>query len=122
MNDAFDFGLILKGLRKEKGWTQEELANKINKESSIISRYEKNLQSPTFDTVRAFSALFNVSMDYLSGMERQSNISTIGLNEKQRNIITQLIEQFREHNEITSKQLTDKQSCLLGQILAEFLK
>lgn len=122
MNDAFDFGLILKGLRKEKGWTQEELANKINKESSIISRYEKNLQSPTFDTVRAFSALFNVSMDYLSGMERQSNISTIGLNEKQRNIITQLIEQFRERNEITSKQLTDKQSCLLGQILAEFLK
>ena len=122
MNDAFDFGLILKGLRKEKGWTQEELANKINKESSIISRYEKNLQSPTFDTVRAFSALFNVSMDYLSGMERQSNISTIGLNEKQRNIITQLIEQFRERNEITSKQLTDKQSCLLGRILAEFLK
>lgn len=41
MNDAFDFGLILKRLRKEKGWTQEELANKINKESSIISRYEK---------------------------------------------------------------------------------
>lgn len=122
MNDAFDFGLILKRLRKEKGWTQEELANKINKESSIISRYEKNLQSPTFDTVRAFSALFNVSMDYLSGMERQSNISTIGLNEKQRNIITQLIEQFREHNVITSKQLTDKQSCLLSQILAEFLK
>ena len=33
MNDAFDFGLILKRLRKEKGWTQEELANKINKES-----------------------------------------------------------------------------------------
>ena len=122
MNDAFDFGLILKRLRKEKGWTQEELANKINKESSIISRYEKNLQSPTFDTVRAFSALFNVSMDYLSGMERQSNISTIGLNEKQRNIITQLIEQFREHNVITSNQLTDKQSCLLGQILAEILK
>ena len=122
MNDAFDFGLILKGLRKEKGWTQEELANKINKESSIISRYEKNLQSPTFNTVRAFSALFNVSMDYLSGMERQSNISTVGLNEKQRNIITQLIEQFRERNEITSKQLTDKQSCLLGRILAEFLK
>ena len=122
MNDACDFGLILKGLRKEKGWTQEELANKINKESSIISRYEKNLQSPTFNTVRAFSALFNVSMDYLSGMERQSNISTVGLNEKQRNIITQLIEQFRERNDITSKQLTDKQSCLLGRILAEFLK
>lgn len=61
-------------------------------------------------------------MDYLSGIERQSNISAIGLNEKQRNIITQLIEQFREHNVITSKQLIDKQSCLLGQILAEFLK
>ena len=122
MNDAFDFGLILKKLRKEKGWTQEELAKKINKESSIISRYEKNLQSPTFDTVRAFAALFNVSMDYLSGTERQSNISTVGLSEKQRNIVAQLIKQFREHNEITSKQLTDTQSSLLGRILEEFLK
>ena len=75
METAFDFGMILQKLRTEKGITQKQLADMINKESSIISRYERNLQSPTFDTVRAFAAIFNVSMDYLSGMEKSINIS-----------------------------------------------
>ena len=44
VEDAYDFGMILQKLRKEKGLTQEQLARKICKESSIISRYEKNLQ------------------------------------------------------------------------------
>ena len=56
MDDVYDFGLILQKLRKERGMTQEQLAAKIHKESSIISRYEKNLQSPTFETVRSFAA------------------------------------------------------------------
>ena len=34
MDEAYDFGLILQRLRKERGLTQEQLANKINKESS----------------------------------------------------------------------------------------
>lgn len=59
MKEAYDFGLILQKLRKERGMTQEQLAAKIHKESSIISRYEKNLQSPTFETVRSFAAIFN---------------------------------------------------------------
>ena len=45
MDDVYDFGLILQKLRKERGMTQEQLAAKIHKESSIISRYEKNLQN-----------------------------------------------------------------------------
>ena len=47
MDKAYDFGEILQKLRKDRGLTQAQLANKINKESSIISRYEKNLQIST---------------------------------------------------------------------------
>ena len=49
MDEVYDFGVILQKLRKEKGFTQEQLARLIHKESSIISRYEKGLQNPTFE-------------------------------------------------------------------------
>ena len=54
MDEVYDFGVILQKLRKEKGFTQEQLARLIHKESSIISRYEKGLQNPTFETVKEF--------------------------------------------------------------------
>ncbi|MBR1740595.1 MAG: helix-turn-helix transcriptional regulator [Lachnospiraceae bacterium] len=119
MDDAYDFGMILQTLRKEHGMTQEQLANKIHKESSIISRYEKNLQSPTFETVRAFAAIFNVSMDYLSGMEKKTSIATYGLTSEQTQMIYDLSETFRLHNNTYKKRLTDEQFILIGKIVAE---
>lgn len=77
MDEVYDFGVILQKLRKEKGFTQEQLARLIHKESSIISRYEKGLQNPTFETVKEFAAIFNVSMDYLAGMEKHSNMALL---------------------------------------------
>ena len=53
MDEVYDFGVILQKLRKEKGFTQEQLARLIHKESSIISRYEKGLQK-----CNPFSKLF----------------------------------------------------------------
>ncbi|MCR5684483.1 MAG: helix-turn-helix domain-containing protein [Lachnospiraceae bacterium] len=98
MNDAYDFGMILQKLRKQRGLTQSQLASKIDKESSIISRYEKNLQSPTFETVKAFARIFNVSMDYLSGLEKETSIPTYGLTDEQSSIIKDLVEAFRIQN------------------------
>lgn len=120
-NDGYDFGLVLQKLRKEKGWTQEHLANLIHKESSIISRYEKGLQNPTFDTVRAFAAIFNVSMDYLSGTEKYTSVSTFGLDENQRDILQNLADQLRAKNN-AKKLLTEEQFALLGKILSELIK
>ncbi len=122
MKDAYDFGLILQQLRKEKGMTQAQLAKKINKESSIISRYEKNFQSPTFETVRELAVIFNVSMDYLSGMEKTSTVPTYGLSCEQIEILKALSELFRQQNESFPKKLTEQQYKLLGRIFAEFAK
>ena len=122
MKDAYDFGLILQQLRKSKGMTQAQLARKINKESSIISRYEKNLQSPTFETVREFAVIFNVSMDYLSGMEKKNTVPTYGLSCEQVEILKTLSELFREQNEAFPRKLTDEQYQLLGRIFGEFAK
>ena len=122
MDDVYDFGLILQKLRKERGMTQEQLAEKIHKESSIISRYEKNLQSPTFETVRSFAAIFNVSMDYLSGMEKESAISTHGLSTEQSQMIRELAELFRNQNSAFSHKVADERFILIGKIMNMFTK
>ena len=122
MKEAYDFGLILQKLRKERGMTQEQLAAKIHKESSIISRYEKNLQSPTFETVRSFAAIFNVSMDYLSGMEKERAISAFGLTPNQSQIMRDLCELFRKQNNASQNSFSQEQYALIGKIVTEFKK
>lgn len=42
----FDFGERLKKLRKEKNWTQQQLANKIELSKTVISKYENGIQMP----------------------------------------------------------------------------
>ena len=122
MDTAYDFGMILQKLRTERGITQKQLADMINKESSIISKYEKILQSPTFDTVRSFAAIFNVSMDYLSGMEKSINISTVKLTEEQIQIMRELAEAFRDKQTAYPKKLSSEQYQLIGRIAVEFSK
>lgn len=120
VDEIYDFGKILQSLRKKYGMTQEQLAAKINRESSIISRYEKNLQSPTFETVRAFASIFNVSMDYLSGMNNRRQISTFGLQETQIELLLKLSDFFREKNS-NLKQETDNSYALIGEIVSKII-
>lgn len=119
MDEIYDFGIILQRLRKEKGMTQKQLADKIQKESSIISRYEKGLQNPTFETVREFAMIFNVSMDYLAGMERDSNISTFGLNSEQIAVTKNLVEAFRKKNTSMPRKADVENYQIIGRIAVE---
>ncbi len=122
MDKIYDFGAILQKLRKEKGLTQGQLARLIHKESSIISRYEKGLQNPTFETVKEFAAIFNVSMDYLAGMEKNTNISTFGMNPEQISIIKELVEAFRKKSESMSYKMTAEHYQIIGKIAVELSK
>lgn len=63
------FGERLKNLRKEKGLGQIGLAQKIDVGKSIISLWEKNQCEPTLSKLIALSKFFNVTIDYLAGLE-----------------------------------------------------
>ena len=125
MDDAYsnnDFGMILQKLRVERGLKQEQLAELIHKEKSIISRYENNYQSPTFETVKAFARIFNVSLDYLAGREKRELISAYNLTDHQLEIINRLIAAFRSQNANTNKKLSPEGYMLLGEIVEELSK
>ena len=119
MEEVYDFGMILQKLRKERGLTQEQLARLIHKESSIISRYEKGLQNPTFETVKEIAIIFNVSIDYLAGMEKHESIATYGMSKEQIAITKSLVEAFRGKNKTTPQKLSAEQYQLIGRIAIE---
>lgn len=52
-------------LRKQRGWSQEELANKMNISRQSVSKWESESAIPEMDKIVMLSEIFNVSTDYL---------------------------------------------------------
>jgi transcriptional regulator with XRE-family HTH domain len=55
----------IKELRKNKGFTQGELAEKMNFDSKMISYYENGKSIPSVDALIKLAEIFDVSVDYL---------------------------------------------------------
>jgi len=62
----------IKVLRKNKGLTQEELANKIGITRSVIGAYEEERADPKIETLQNLAHFFNVSIDSLLNEDLQS--------------------------------------------------
>ena len=62
-----NFSEKLKLLRKNKGITQQALANAIGEKRSIIANYESNNSTPGFEVLNKLSNFFNVPVGYLTG-------------------------------------------------------
>lgn len=58
------YGEKIAGLRKDKGWTQAELGDKLNVTFQAVSKWERGESLPDFDTMSRISALFGVPLSY----------------------------------------------------------
>lgn len=65
----FTFENRIRSLRLSHRWTQKQVAEKMNITMQAISHYERGVRRPDLGTLKAFSGLFGVSMDYLAGRE-----------------------------------------------------
>ena len=89
-----EFGERIKKLRKQKTLTQEQLAKRLWVTKSIISAYESGSKYPSLDMLIKLSQIFNVSTDYLLGINKKQYIDISNLNENQIEIIKKIIEEF----------------------------
>lgn len=72
-----NFNNRLYRLRKQKGFSQEELANRLNVSRQTISKWEVGDSTPDMEKLIAISDLFNVSLDNLiTGKEDEPQITT----------------------------------------------
>jgi len=61
------FGKKLAVLRKERKFSQTELANKLNTSVSVISRYERDEMAPSIETAKKLANLLGTTVGYLLG-------------------------------------------------------
>lgn len=87
MNDM-NFGPILKAMRKKKRWSQEELALRLNRSRSCISKLEKDLKTLDMNTAIRWChetgatevlVAFICGMDGLSILQNLLNVSGVAL-------------------------------------------
>ena len=118
----YDLGALIRSLRKERKITQKKLGELLDVTEGTISKYEANLMTPPFETLRSIASIFNISMDALCGMKHQGTLSVHGLTEAQTETVKALIDSYRVKNAQAGRQLAQEQFAVLGKITAELTK
>ncbi len=103
-------------LRKEKGWSQGDLAELIGASSEIISKYERNENSPSFEMALKMAKAFGVTVDFLldeceysfydqDTIDRIKNIQKMDANTKSVlfNVIDTYIQNFKTEQAFATK-------------------
>lgn len=84
------FGENLKTLRKQKGFSQEELATRLHVVRQTISKWEKNLSVPDADTLIRLAEILEVSVSELLGAKIENENTASDVSEQLSRINEQL--------------------------------
>lgn len=75
------FGKKLKELRSERNIRQKDLAEKLGCNQSMITRWERCECEPTESVIRKVALYFDVTADYLLGLEDEFGFRSDKLHE-----------------------------------------
>ena len=80
--------------RREKGYSQEQLANILNVSRQAVSKWEAGNSTPELDKIIILADIFNVSVDYLvrDNMVNQEQVKIVENNSNNDEVILQLDE------------------------------
>ena len=81
----------LKVLRTAKKLSQKELAGIIGVTKSVVSFYESGDRFPSYDVLVKISCVFNVTTDYLLGVDTGKTVNVSGLLDSQIDTIHHII-------------------------------
>lgn len=93
-----NFGEKIKSLRTQRNLTQKQLADLSGVAVSAISSYEAGNRYPSYDVLISLARIFHVSIDYLLGLENLKTVDVSGLEDRQINVILQMIDIMKEKN------------------------
>lgn len=86
----------IKALREARGWTQAELARRMNMTRNGINSWKQGLSMLSPPSLVDLAKLFSVSTDYLLGVENHSTVNVTGLNEEDVALLARLADRLRE--------------------------
>ncbi|MBQ4349468.1 MAG: helix-turn-helix transcriptional regulator [Clostridia bacterium] len=87
---------IIKELREDAGYSQSQLAKKLDVTRSSVNAWEMGISAPTTQYIVALAKLFHVSTDYLLGLESERKINLDGYSKSEIELIYNLVKYFDE--------------------------
>jgi transcriptional regulator with XRE-family HTH domain len=99
-------GLIIRQLRKQKKWTQEELADKLGVTKQSISKYEDGKLPVSMDKITLLAELFSVDPSYFIREEATSNSKIDS------SLMERMFTEFQEEIKFLRSQLQKKDSVI----------
>lgn len=85
----------IKQLREARGWTQAELARKLNISRNGVNTWEQGLSMPSPHFLVELAKIFSVSTDFLLGVEPLHTINVSDLSVKDVAMLTDLADRLR---------------------------
>jgi transcriptional regulator with XRE-family HTH domain len=67
--EAPEFGKRLSALRKARGWTQSDMAQRLDTTIKMVAYFEREATNPTQKTLQKLSEVFEISSAELLGQE-----------------------------------------------------
>lgn len=84
----------IKQLREQAGYSQAQLAKRLDVTRSGVNAWEMGLSMPTTQYVVTLAKLFHVSADYLLGLTASSSIVLDGYTQEEIELLYKLIRYF----------------------------
>lgn len=84
----------IKQLREQAGYSQAQLAKRLDVTRSSVNAWEMGLSMPTTQYVVTLAKLFHVSADYLLGLTASSSIVLDGYMQEEIELLYKLIRYF----------------------------
>ena len=91
----------IKFLRESNDLTQSDLARQLGITRSSVNAWEQGISVPSTQYVVELARLFNVSVDYLLGVDASANLNIAGLNEDDVKLVYQIVNHLRKNNSKT---------------------
>ena len=98
--DLQKIGTFMKDLRKEKGFTQEQLAESLNVSRRTVSRWETGMNMPDLDLLMELSDLYAVDLREMLNGERKSENK---MNTEMQETVLQVAEYSNTQKQRTTK-------------------
>ncbi|MBQ5683006.1 MAG: helix-turn-helix transcriptional regulator [Peptococcaceae bacterium] len=91
-----NLGNKLKTLRIQRQMTLKDVACRVGVSKSIISAYENGSRRPSYEMLIKLARLFDVTTDYLLGLEQKKQLDLSGLTIAQQESLYNLVSVMRQ--------------------------
>ncbi len=88
----------IRELREKAGYSQAQLAKKLDVTRSSVNAWEMGLSTPTTQYIVALAKLFHVSTDYILGTQNEMTVSLDGYSEEETALIFNLLKYFDQRS------------------------